>query len=216
MKSDAKDGATGKTPAEVAELLYQQLETELGGVEIYRAAVRCAVHPKLKEEWRKYLEQTERHVRIMQDLCAAFGLDPEKDTPGRQVVRHLGRSLVKAMDLALGAGKPESAQIVAAECVVLAETKDHLDWELIGKLAEEGRLEHADKLREAHEQAEDEEDEHLYHTQGWLRELWTEALGMQAVLPPPEEVHDVRSQAAAARVKKARRDAGREAGEAGA
>ena len=30
-----------------------------------------------------------------------------------------------------------AAEIVAAECVVLAETKDHLDWELLGKAAQE-------------------------------------------------------------------------------
>ena len=35
------------------------------------------------------------------------------------------------------AGNPAAAQIVAAECVVLAETKDHLDWELLGEVAKE-------------------------------------------------------------------------------
>ena len=37
------------------------------------------------------------------------------------------------MNTALAAGDPAAAQIVAAECVVLAETKDHLDWELLGE-----------------------------------------------------------------------------------
>ena len=37
------------------------------------------------------------------------------------------------------AGKPEAAQLVAAECVVLAETKDHLNWELIGELAKKAK-----------------------------------------------------------------------------
>ena len=37
------------------------------------------------------------------------------------------------MKTALAAGNPHAAQIVAAECVVLAETKDHLDWELLGE-----------------------------------------------------------------------------------
>ena len=30
-----------------------------------------------------------------------LGLDPEADTPGRDVVRHVGKSLVKAMEMAL-------------------------------------------------------------------------------------------------------------------
>jgi hypothetical protein len=43
------------------------------------------------------------------------------------VVRHIGQSLVKAMEMALAGGKPEAPRLVAAECVVHAETKDHLN-----------------------------------------------------------------------------------------
>ena len=32
-------------------LLYQVLETELGGVQIDRAAIRCAANEELREEW---------------------------------------------------------------------------------------------------------------------------------------------------------------------
>lgn len=39
--------------------------------------------------------------------------------------------------MALKSGNPEAAQIVAAECVVAAETKDHLNWELVGQAAKE-------------------------------------------------------------------------------
>jgi hypothetical protein len=53
-------------PEQVNELLYQALETELGGVEIYTTAIQCAVNKDLKEEWEKYLEQTENHVEIVQ------------------------------------------------------------------------------------------------------------------------------------------------------
>jgi hypothetical protein len=75
------------------------------------------------------------------------------------------------------------AQIVATECVVLAETKDHLNWELIGELVKAGSG--GDVLAKAHQEVEDEEDEHLYHMQGWARELWLEHFGLPAVLPPP-------------------------------
>ena len=40
------------------ELLYQALETEAGGVQVYETAIRCAVNKDLKEEWQKYLDQT--------------------------------------------------------------------------------------------------------------------------------------------------------------
>jgi len=188
------------------ELLYQTLETELGGVEVYTTALRCAQNEELKEEWEKYLEQTRNHVQIVQNVMNELGLDPEIETPGREVVRHTGESLVKAMEMALEEGKPDEAQIVAAECVVLAETKDHLNWELIGEVAKKAKADVAKVLKAAHEEVEDEEDEHLYHTQGWARELWIQSLGMKAVLPPPEEEKKVKTAIGAARAQHQREE----------
>jgi rubrerythrin len=189
---------------QLKELLLQGLETELGGVQIYEHAVQCAVDGDLKEEWTEYLEQTRRHCKIARELCEAFSIDPEETTPGRDVVRHIGASLVQAIQKAQAAGDPSAAQRIAAECVVLAETKDHLDWELLGEAAKhlEGDAKRA--LTDACGEIEEQEDEHLYHTQGWARELWLDALGLPSVLPPPEEAQDVRSAMAAARAKSQR------------
>jgi len=186
------------------ELLYQALETELGGVQIYTTAVECAVNKDLKEEWEKYLEQTTQHVEIVEGVFEALGLDTSTETPGRAVVRHIGESLVKAMQMAQAAGDPAAAEIVAAECVTLAETKDHLNWELIGETAKKATGDVAKALKAAYEEVETEEDEHLYHTTGWTRELWIQSLGMPAVLPPPEEEKDVKTAIGAARAKHAR------------
>jgi ferritin-like metal-binding protein YciE len=188
----------------VTELLYQALETEKGGVQIYTTALRCALNEDLKEEWNKYLEQTKEHVQVVSELLRGMNLDTEIETPGRKIVRHIGDSLVKAMQMALAGPDLAAAQIVAAECVTLAETKDHLNWELIGQIVKSSGGDAAKALKEAHDQVEPEEDEHLYHTSGWTRELWIEALGMPAVLPPPEEQKDVKTAIEAARAKKSR------------
>ena len=186
------------------ELLYQALETELGGVQIYTNAVECAVNKDLKKEWQEYLDQTKNHVKVVEEVFAELGLDTSTETPGRDVVRHIGESLVKAMQMAKEAGDPKAAEIVAAECVTLAETKDHLNWELIGECAKKTTGPEGKALKKAHEEVEDEEDEHLYHTTGWTRELWIDSLGMPAVLPPPEEEKDVKTAIGAARAKNAR------------
>jgi rubrerythrin len=188
------------------ELLLQSLETEKGGVQIYQTALQCVVNEDLKEEWEEYLDQTKHHVEILQELFEKLGLDPEEVTPGRKVVKHIGESLVGAMKLALDSGgPPEAAELVACECVTLAETKDHSNWELIGQCAEKAKGEVADALKEACEEVEDQEDEHLYHSKGWCRELWIASLGMPAVLPPPEEEKDVKTAIGAARAQQARK-----------
>jgi hypothetical protein len=189
------------TTMQVEELVLQSIEHEMGGTKLYETALSCAVSPELKLEWQRYLEQTRTHVEILRTLSEGLGLDPRKETPGRSVVRHLGGALVEAMKMALAAGNPEAAQLVACECVVLAETKDHLDWELLGKCAEHGAGSKAEALKSAYDQVEDEEDEHLYHTKGWCRELWLQALGIPALLPPPEERQHVRTAIGAAKAE---------------
>ena len=165
----------------------------------------CVVNAELKKEWEEYLEQTRNHERIVLETMERMGLDPAKETPGREVVRHIGESLVEAMEMALDGDKPEAAQIVACECVVLAETKDHLNWELIHQVADKATGKNREALKAAYEEVEDQEDQHLYHSAGWGRELWIESLGMPAVLPPPEEEKEVKTAIGAARAKMARK-----------
>jgi rubrerythrin len=191
---------------QMEELLYQALETEQGGVKVYETALRCVLNKDLEQEWQQYLEETQNHERIVLRLLEQLGLDPTTETPGRQVVRHKGQSLVRAMELALSEGTPDAAELVAAECVVEAETKDHQNWELIGLVSKKLKGDQAKALKEAHGEVEEQEDEHLYHTMGWARELWIQALGMPAVLPPPEEEKSVKTAIGAARAKLARED----------
>lgn len=188
---------------QVEELVLQSLEHEIGGVKLYETAIGCAVHPGLKEEWKHYLDETRTHVKALELLCESLRIDVTRETPGRAVVRHLAGALVEAMKKATAAGNPSAAELVACECVVLAETKDHLDWELLGKCGQKLEGEAGEALRRAYDGIEDQEDEHLYHSKGWCRELWIQSLGMAAVLPPPEERLKVKTAIGAARAEQA-------------
>ena len=158
----------------------------------------------LKREWEKYLAETEEHVRIVREVFSGLDLDPSTETSGREVVRHKAQALIDAMDMAKRSGDEVAAQLVAAECVVDAETKDHANWELIGRVAEKATGEEKKILTEAYEQVEEEEDMHLYHTMGWARELWIQSLGLPAVLPPPEEEKKVTTAIGASRAEQSR------------
>jgi rubrerythrin len=189
----------------VKELILQSLEHERGGVKIYETALKCAQNEDLKEEWEKYHQETERHVQILQDVCSQMQLDAEEQSPGRKIVADMGQSLVAAMEAALGAGDPAQAECVACECVVLAEEKDHSNWQLIGEVAKKMTGAEAKALKDAYKEVEDQEDEHYYHSKGWLRELSMQALGMKAVLPPPEEKKHVKTAIGAARAEQSRK-----------
>src|SRR6185437_9829108 len=135
--------------AQLKELLLQSLEQERGGVRVYETALQCVLNSDLKQEFQEYLDQTRNHERVLLTLCRDLGVDPEEGSPGRQVVRQLGAALVRAMQDAQGAGNPAAAELAACECVVLAETKDHQDWELLGQCAKHTDAKHARPLQAA-------------------------------------------------------------------
>jgi len=190
----------------LTNLLYEALETEQGGVRVYETALLVAQNEDLRTEWKAYLDQTRNHESIVRMLLEKMSLDPGKETPGRLVVRRIAAALVEAMEMARAGGDAAAAEAVAAECIVHAETKDHLNWQLLGEAA--GQLGGAPgkALQKAFEEVEDEEDEHLYHTAGWCRELHLKLLGLPAVLPPPEEEKKVKTAIDAARAKQSRKE----------
>ena len=191
---------------QLEELLYQAMETELGGEQVYLKALECAQNPDLEKEWQKYLEETRTHQEILTRIFDAAGLDPDTESPGRKVVRHKAEALVKAMEMALADGGAEAAQLVAAESVVEAETKDHQNWELLAHVASEVSGDLKEALKAAYDEVGEQEAEHLFHTQGWARELWIESLGLPAALPPPEEEKSVKTKIGAGRAEHAREE----------
>jgi rubrerythrin len=189
---------------QLKELLLQALEHEMGGVKIYQTALKCVQNEELREEWERYEQETETHVQILRDVFSALQLDPEEQSPGRTIVREMGMRLMRSMEEALQAGDPAAAQLMACECVTIAELKDHFNWELIGQCAQKMDGPQGKALKGAFAEVEDQEDEHFYHSKGWARELWLESLGMKAVLPPPEEKKHVKTAIGAARAEQSR------------
>ena len=121
--------------SEIKELILQSLEHERGSVRVYETAIESAIAQDLRAEWTRYLNETRRHVQVLEGVCRKFELDPEATSPGRQAVRDLGDSLVATMRQARHAGDPVAAENVACECVVLAETKDFADWDALDLIA---------------------------------------------------------------------------------
>ena len=67
---------------QVEELVLQSLEHELGGVKVYTAALGCAAHEDLHEEWEKYLEETRTHVATLEECVTPWGSIPAKRRRG--------------------------------------------------------------------------------------------------------------------------------------
>ena len=174
------------SPPQMKELLLQSLEHGRGVVLVYRAALECVVNEHLRDEWQKCFDEAENHVSVLTRVCIALGFDPGERTPGCEIVHHIGIGLVVAIKRAIATSDAETAELVACDCVVLAETRHQANWDLLCHSSNalddrSGRL-----LAKACAELEDAEDGRLRRARSWSRELWLQSLGLEARIPPPK------------------------------
>jgi ferritin-like metal-binding protein YciE len=186
------------------DLLLQVFETERSAIEIYEAAIRCAVNDELRLDWQNYLEDTEQHADIARQLLDVLGVDPAAETAGRKVIRAKGQSLVRSMEMASAMADRSYAELAAAEAVVNVGRKNLANWVLIPMLANHSGHRTGRLLSSAAQQVEVQAGKHFYQSLGWARELWLAFLGLPAVLPPPEKRKDVETAIGASRAEQAR------------
>ncbi len=168
------------------ELLYQSLEAEMVGINVYECAVLCAVDTQLKSQWLGFLEETLRHREVLLGVFNDLGLEANTQSVGRRIVAGIGATLVSVMQQALADGDAGAAQRIASECVCVAEVKDQLNWELLGMVALASQGPYAKVLKRAYERVHRDESLHMNHGRAWTRELWLHALGLDAELPLPD------------------------------
>lgn len=192
------------TQRRLIDLLYQALETAQSGIQVYETALKCARNSGLQAEWLKCLDRTRRQEELVRGVLDAMGLDPSADTPGRTIVRHIGGSLVRAMWMALETRDAKGAELVAGECVALTETKNHLNWNVLGACAKHAGGQTKRILDDACDEGDDSKGERRHDSVGWARELWLAAVGVGAVLPPPNEQRGVKAELGATRAHRLR------------
>jgi rubrerythrin len=163
--------------------LSEFLMVEQCGWQLYRVVGERATDPELRARYQEFGQETDRHRTILTGLIRDLGGDPDHVSPTARLAQRKSESLLAS---ALVAGPLSEAEREAndLENVVLAETKDHADWELLGRLAEQLPNGKARKAIEAAvAEVGPQEDEHLGWAQTKLAELDLKAIMDQ---PPPD------------------------------
>ncbi|HLX05945.1 MAG TPA: DUF892 family protein [Candidatus Binatus sp.] len=157
------------------ETLSEFLAVEIGGQKLYEKALGLVSDPEVRTKFREFHRQTIKHQKVLTDVIHQLGGNTRAQSPTAKVATEKAQALLRSMDRN-GLSK-DHAELNAIENIVLAETKDHADWELIGKIARQAT---EDRLREilgaAAKEVEHEEDEHLNWTRKKLGELQMQAL----------------------------------------
>jgi len=156
---------------ELMDKLSEFLTVERGGIKLYEAALKHVQNREVKDKFREFHKQTIRHEEILTDIIEKLGGKPTYKSAGAKLAEAKANALLKTMNERKGMSQAE-AELNAIENIVIAETKDHADWELLGHIAhrsEDSRL--AQLLKPAVAEVEKQEDEHLHWTQKKMGEL---------------------------------------------
>src|SRR5207249_2838314 len=109
----------------LADTLSAFLAHEQCGVHLYRVVEGASRQPELKEQYGRFLGQTERHVAILQRLITALGGNPCYVSPAARLVHSMNTGILQGVVLATGSADPLTRESAMLEAVMLAEAKDH-------------------------------------------------------------------------------------------
>ncbi|MBV8772209.1 MAG: ferritin-like domain-containing protein [Deltaproteobacteria bacterium] len=153
------------------EKLSEFLAVEKGGVKLYEAAIPQVRNPDVLTRFREFHQQTRKHVDILTRVIGALGGDPMHMSAGARVAEEKAQALLKTMSTPDSLG-PDEVEVNAIENIVIAETKDHADWQLLSHLARRSSdPKIRDILKPAVDEVEPEEDQHLSWTSEQMAQL---------------------------------------------
>jgi hypothetical protein len=101
-------------PEQLAELLMQELQSDLEGIEVSTAAVECAVNDELREAWEKHLRETCKDRDALLGIFSELGLDPKNMAQGGEIAAQHAHSLVRAIRLAQARESTPAGHVVAS------------------------------------------------------------------------------------------------------
>jgi rubrerythrin len=177
------------------DLLSEFLAVEEGGQQLYEKALELVFDSEVKAKFREFLKQTMTHQKVLNEIITKLGGNPHSQSSTAKIANQKAQALLRTM------GDPglsrDQNQLNAMENIVLAETKDHADWELLGKITRQttdARL--REVLAPASKTVEQEEDEHLNWTRKKLGELQMAALNQNRKPDEGRNGHDSKDQPA--------------------
>jgi rubrerythrin len=127
----------GVDPTFTADLLSACLAHERCGAHLYRSVAARTLEPEFRERYRHFGAETQEHITRLEELVASAGGDPQYVSPSARATEKAGGALLESTFLLGGSIDAATAELAMLEAVLLAEAKDHDNWELLAALAEQ-------------------------------------------------------------------------------
>ncbi|MCU1378890.1 MAG: hypothetical protein JWN29_1873 [Acidimicrobiales bacterium] len=126
---------SGLDAAFMADLLSACVTHERCGLQLYRSVAARTTVDELRGQYEHFGEETTRHVEILEELISASGGNPSYVSPAARATEKADSALVEATWALAGSVDVPTAELAMLEAVVLAETKDLANWQLLDMLA---------------------------------------------------------------------------------
>lgn len=163
-------------PQLLMDKLSEFITVERGGAKLYQAALQLVRDPEVLDKFREFYEQTRHHEEILTNVIRSLGGDPTYMSRGARLAQAKAESLLSTMTMSDGVS-PKEAEINAMENIVLAETKDYADWELLYKIAHRSSDSKVSSvLKPVVSEVQEQENEHVSWTQQAVARLELAAL----------------------------------------
>jgi rubrerythrin len=157
--------------------LSEFLAHERCGRYLYRSVAGRTHNPMLKRKYEEFGEQTERHATLLEQLISAMGGNPQYISPPARAIEKSDTALVESTYLLAGSVDIMTAEAVMLTAVMIAESVDHANWQLLSAMVPQvpaGDL--RDLMARITAEVEAEEDEHL----SWAHDMRARMAMLQA------------------------------------
>jgi len=179
--SDKQLAEAGLDVAVLFDLLSACAAHERCGTHLYRSVAARTNSAELREKYEHFGAETLEHVELLEELISSAGGDPSYVSPAARATEHSAGALLESTFLLGGSVDEVTAEAVMLEAVMLAEAKDHANWQFLSELTT--MLPAKGKLRKAFEQTTERVLEQEVEHYGWAREALA-ALRTAAISPP--------------------------------
>jgi len=163
------------------DFVSQMLAVERGGEKLYQRALDELEHEELRDRLERFAEQTRRHVELCEQMLEVAGCDLDYLSQEAHLAEQKVEGLLSAE------ADEELRDLNNLENLLLAETKDHWNWETLATVTseiEDRELSRA--VRKAATEATRQELDHVKWTADQITKLTQEMARREE--PTEEEV----------------------------
>jgi hypothetical protein len=115
--------------------VLEALEHAQGTARVYRVAADCTADRERRRRFQTAASAVARDASVLEQLCAALGVNVDHPTAAREIVKDANLALEKQIVSASAEADDVTAEAVALQCAAAADTRSLANVEVLARIA---------------------------------------------------------------------------------